>query len=153
MSTTQELEWTYIDKSKWPEGQWNSEPDKLQWIDEATGLDCLIVRAPHSGHLCGYVGVPEGHKLFGKDDQDVEVTVHGGLTFSGKCNESDKEHGICHRPFPGRPDHVWWLGFDCAHLGDISPESIRRFDTDYHATYKTVHYVKGQCRELAKQLA
>lgn len=40
MSTTQELEWTYIDKSKWPEGQWNQEPGSgLQVTREiASGL-------------------------------------------------------------------------------------------------------------------
>jgi hypothetical protein len=52
-------------KMEWPAGPWLEEPDKIQWIDEATGLDCLIVRQSESGHLCGYAGVPPGHPLHG----------------------------------------------------------------------------------------
>ena len=47
------------DKTNWPSrGPWDNEPDKAQWIDEASGYDCLIVRGG-GGALCGYVGVPE----------------------------------------------------------------------------------------------
>lgn len=34
-------------------------------MDEETGYPCLIVRAPVTGALCGYVGVPERHPLYG----------------------------------------------------------------------------------------
>jgi hypothetical protein len=57
-------EYRTIDKTLWPRGEWDDEPDKMQWQDEATGLPCLIVRGP-VGALCGYVGVPEGHPCFG----------------------------------------------------------------------------------------
>lgn len=53
-----------IDKTGWGDGPWQSEPDKLQWQDEATGLPCLIVRGP-VGALCGYVGVPTEHPAHG----------------------------------------------------------------------------------------
>lgn len=52
------------DKAGWGEGPWQSEPDKRQWQDEATGLPCLIVRGP-VGALCGYVGVPLEHPAYG----------------------------------------------------------------------------------------
>lgn len=58
------IEYRTIDKSSWPRGPWDAEPDKRQWQDEATGLPCLIVRVDHSGHLCGYVGVPPKHPLY-----------------------------------------------------------------------------------------
>ena len=57
------IEYRFTDKSGWEQGAWQDEPDKVQWIDEETGLDCLIVRNP-GGALCGYVGVAEGHSLF-----------------------------------------------------------------------------------------
>lgn len=60
------IEYRTIDKSLWPRGPWDAEPDKKQWQDEVTGLPCLIVRVEHSGHLCGYVGVPAKHPLHGK---------------------------------------------------------------------------------------
>ncbi len=49
-----------IKKSQWGKGLWQDEPDELQWVDEATGLTCLILRNP-VGAFCGYVGVPETH--------------------------------------------------------------------------------------------
>lgn len=58
-------EYTTMDKSTWGEGEWQSECDKRQWKDEETGYPCLIVRAPVTGALCGYVGVPEKHLLYG----------------------------------------------------------------------------------------
>ena len=60
------MEYRTIDKSTWGEGEWQNEPDKKQWQDEETNYPCLIVRSPVSGSLCGYVGVSEGHALFGK---------------------------------------------------------------------------------------
>src|SRR5262249_44757906 len=116
------IEYRYIDKSEWKRGAWDDEPDKIQWQDEQTGLPCLAVRHPTMGNWCGYVGVAEGHSYFGKEyeHEDVNVDCHGDLTFSDFCHQDDKEHGICHRPDPGEPERVWWLGFDCAHGGDYS---------------------------------
>ena len=34
----------YIDKTDWPDGPWKLEPDKMLWIDEDTGYECLIKR-------------------------------------------------------------------------------------------------------------
>src|SRR5688572_25406873 len=105
-----EQSWSFIDKSAWPQGPWHDEPDKVQWIDPVTNLDCLIVRN-NSGALCGYVGVSEGHSLFEKEYGVAAVQVHGGLTFASFCQgrKAGNEHGICHVPAPGRPERVWWL--------------------------------------------
>lgn len=158
-----------VDKSAWKAGEWNNEPDKAQFPDEATGLPCLIVRNPHSGVLCGYVGVPEGHPLFGKAYDDVRVLsedvepafpdVHGGLTFSDRCQpHAEGEHrGICHVPDEGEPDHVWWFGFDCAHAWDYNPSysalTEAYFRQGHNEIYRTFGYVKGEVRNLARQLA
>src|SRR5690349_7808688 len=75
------------DRSKWPAGEWDGEPDKKQWQDKATGLPCLANRQPRTGHWCGYVGVPKSHPLYGKEYDKADVDVHWGLTFSDKCQE------------------------------------------------------------------
>lgn len=134
----------------WPEGPWDHEPDKVQWTDPITNLVCLAVRHETMGHWCGYVGVPEDHPWYGLDYDDErlrEVFVHGGLTFSGKCNPEDQEFGICHVPEEGQPDHVWWFGFDCAHLDDRSPMM------DFEGTYKTIEFVHDECTSLARHLS
>jgi hypothetical protein len=163
--------WTTIDKTDWPvRGPWDSEPDKAQWIDEATGLDCLIVRQGNSGHLCGYVGLPPEHPWHGIDydgctktppceeswcnhGPDARVEVHGGLTFAARCQEhAEPGTGICHIPEPGRPADVWWLGFDCAHAWDMSPGRGYDFGEE-RENYKTFGYVQDEVTRLAAQLA
>ena len=139
-------EWTTVDKSEWPRGQWDNEPDKAQWID--SGLDCLIVRGP-VGALCGYVGVPETHPAFGQGYDEQDLGVHGGLTFSGECRPGDEGKGICHTGEVANKV-VWWLGFDCSHAGDTAPTMPPFFDDD---VYRDFNYVKAQCSNLARQLA
>ena len=142
-TATTERSYTTLDKAEWGDGPWQSEPDKVQWKDEATGLACLAVRQSHSGHWCGYVGVPPGHpahglsyddayNLFGDYESDTYLSVHGGLTYADSCAEGSEETSVCHVPEPGEPEDVWWLGFDCAHSGDFLPA--------YHARYKDRGY-------------
>lgn len=157
-----EREYRTIDKSEWGDGPWQAEPDKVQWKDTATGLPCLAVRHRSSGHWCGYVGVAEGHPSFGRDYDDVPADVHGGLTFASHCQEGPEAEaeGVCHIPDPGQPDRVWWLGFDCAHGGDLTPAHEARM-AEYPGlrpflragVYRDLEYVRGECAGLAKQLA
>jgi hypothetical protein len=157
---------TIDDKAPWGEGPWVDEPDRIQYQDEATGFPCLIRRAPVTGALCGYVGVPEDHPWHGKHYDEVDADVHGGLTYAD-IGDGDEEHGICHVPDPGEPDRLWWLGFDCAHVGDACPA----MDSRHHrliggmsapmggpglgrpgfGTYRDVAYVKGEIARLARQ--
>lgn len=154
----EQREYTTHDRSGWDSGPWDGEPDKVQFVDEATKLPCLAVRN-HSGAWCGYVGVPPEHKHFGKGYNDVDYDVHGGLTFADKCQpSSDESHGICHVPAPGEPDHVWWFGFDCNHCDDFAPGMHFRLKSLGHdfripgEEYRTLDYVKAQCAKLAAQL-
>lgn len=206
--------WYYVEKSEWLRGEWDDEPDKMQWQDKTTGLPCLIVRGP-SGALCGYAGVAPGHPWHGvsynscvKDgceeswcDHRPESTidVHGGLTFSAGCADVSREkwekfrasveasrdeaqrfpvgdaarrlrewsdvlddyagwvarrslQGICH-VVPGKPDNVWWFGFDCAHSGDYSPSFGRVVPSIRADSYKDLAYVQHEVTKLAQQLA
>ena len=155
--------YTTIDRAAlgWPAGPWDAEPDKAQWTDEATGLPCLAVRNPRQGNWCGYVGLPPEHPLYGKDYEDVDFEVHGGLTFADKCSPGeDESRGICHIPAPGEPDHVWWLGFHCADCYDYSPLDVKRANEWGHPftlyseeQYRTLDYVRQECARLAAQVA
>jgi hypothetical protein len=167
-----ERTYTTIDRSGWESGAWDSEPDKVQFIDTATGLPCLAKRN-HYGNWCGYVGVSAEHPLFGvaynscphgcqewcEHAPDYTFEVHGGLTYSDACEKGPEATSICHIPAPGEPDHVWWFGFDCGHAYDLAPglqAEYRRYgipalcDRDI---YRTLEYVRGECASLAAQLA
>lgn len=142
-----------IDRTGWAPGPWDTEPDKAQWKDAETGLDCLMVRN-WSGALCGYVGLAPGHALHGKSYNDVNVGVHGGLTFSDECVEADEPCcGICHVVAPGEPDKLWWFGFDCAHSCDKTPHDTVEGQFQRHSgIYRDFAYVQRQCALLARQI-
>lgn len=146
--------WNFEDVRPVIPGPWQDEPDKVQWIDPATDLDCLTVRNRY-GVWCGYVGVPPDHPLHGIQYDDApHLSVHGDLTFSSLCHEGGR---ICHVPLPGRPDAVWWFGFDCGHLYDYSPNmpelpGISRDPDVRGETYRDLDYVRQECARLAGQL-
>lgn len=141
-----------VDKSGWQRGPWDDEPDRESF--EYDGMQCLLVRGP-SGAWCGYVGVDPTHPAHGKDYVDVDVDVHGGLTYAEHCQDGGP---ICHVPKSGEPEHLYWLGFDCAHYMDYLPEH----DSDGArgawcgapgGSYRDINYARHQTRHLARQLA
>lgn len=153
-------------KKSLPDGPWMHEEHRLEF--KRNGLDCLISRNPEMFNWCGYVAVPKGHPLFGKDyneiydyekEQGIDISVHGGLTYSNQCN-----YVICH--VTDRPeDEAWWFGFDCAHGYDLIPGMLKfRLDHKDNAlfanfrllekeTYKDVDYVVEEVIRLADQLS
>lgn len=148
-------------KDRFPPGPWQDEHDKVVWVDEKTGLDCMV-RRNHFGVWCGYVGVGPDHPLhkepYQKWDQpgywSDDVEVHGGLTFADSCQEGNEATGICHIPQEGRPHDVWWFGFDCGHAFDLSPGMLK-YDLppfDYEV-YRTEEYAISETSRLAKQIA
>jgi hypothetical protein len=135
-----------VDRSKWKRGEWDSEPDRVDFVH--AGYACFLLRGP-VGSWCGYVGVPNTHPAYGVEYNNYDhpvsnLDVHGGLTYSDKCGGA-----ICHVPEPGMPDDVWWFGFDTAHHMDITP---MEFGFMGHGTYKNVEYVTNEVQHLADQL-
>lgn len=134
---------TNMDKSVWPTGPWTTEPDRVEWrLDKYPNLVLLIVRVPSHGALCGYVGVPPSHPWHGADYDTLDVDVHGGLTYGNKCRGR-----ICHEPEPGETEDVFWLGFDCAHAGDLCPG----IGNVYEDVYCDIAYVTAEVEKLAEQ--
>ncbi len=131
-----------------PEGTWHRETDRAEF--EANGFACLLQRGP-LGAWCGYVAVPPEHPWHGKAYGEIEPSpdVHGGLTYAHECAGT-----ICHIPKPGESDNVWWLGFDCAHLGDLIPGMLAITPERYRSEgegYKTAAYVRHETAKLAEQ--
>ncbi|GBQ39043.1 hypothetical protein [Komagataeibacter europaeus] len=152
----QTREYHTVDKQPFGPGPWDNEPDKTQWQDKATGLPCLIKRNPELGILCGYVGIPPQHPLYGLTYDDmpdaVHEAAHGGLTFTGGCSHGDEATSICHIPDDGEPDTVWWLGFDCGHWGDLKPVFAQMKRHSPRGDYRDRAYVEGVCARMAQVL-
>jgi hypothetical protein len=157
--------------------EWDSEPDSIDFKDDATGLTCAMRRGPW-GSWCGYVAIPAGHPLHGKSYSDA-VTVPAGYMdrpvkmdedygaislFTASLNaEPDKNiwpmdlavrcHGGLtyasdHCPM-AKPDGNWWLGFDCSHSGDLSPK-LSSHDGD---VYRNEAYVRASLAKLCGDIA
>ena len=127
---------------------WETEPNHAEWVDEDTGYKCRIMRHDHFGQLCGYVGIPKNHPLYGKhysDDEVENLDAHGGLTHSS-TDTDDKD--------------TWWFGFDCSHGGDLRPYMLVHLIGNGHTytpdkgsdVYRTWEYVEREVRELSRQL-
>jgi len=129
-------------------------------------LKCIVIGFS-TGQRCGYVGVPKGHRLYGKDYTDLYdfeeekgdyIEVHGGLTFSQKSDRPS---------YPLNDENTWWFGFDTAHYGDAKDmdlvkelnyktttkayqEMERKYPTG--GTVRTTQYCIRECENLADQL-
>lgn len=134
------------------------KPFKVEREWEHQGLKCAVVVAREGGHRCGYVRVPPNHRSHGKDYNNVDVDVHGGLTFSAiePCAHDDGTG--------------YWFGFDCAHSGDMSMEPVLnpawsetsqrlwKIHNEIHSCSSYEHYweeweVVQETERLAEQLA
>lgn len=60
----------------------------------------------------GYAVVFKGHPAYGKDYLDIDVYVHGGLTYTDSVNSSNWD-GLTEEMKDG-----WIVGFDTCHIND-----------------------------------
>lgn len=147
-------------KLKWfGYGEWVEEVDLL--VFEFGGYECMVQRVCEKepfaidehyfgGHLGGYIKIPEYHPYYNLSYSDMGIVCHGGLSF-GKRHEK------------------YWVGFDCAHSGDIIPsiEFTKTLDEDiqelkktfnlehspiFKRYYRNIDYVVEQCIYIVEQL-
>lgn len=156
--------------------------DKLAWRDEASGLECIIIRDTRGGYLRGFVGVDPGHPLYGFEHKavpaELDVEVHGGLAYSAMCERGpsptprlvEEARSVCHveigparyNPVVDATDHrprhddAWWFGFDCNALYDKVPGRLGDrapfLAAETGSTYRDEGYVYDQIVDLAAQL-
>jgi hypothetical protein len=131
---------------------WENEPDNAEWTDDA-GYKCRIVRNMNSGTLCGYVGIPRGHALWGRPYSDLlsehalDIDVHGGLTYDGARGDLN--------------DNAWYFGFDTSHADDFAPKIVEHLIESGDTTlltyydcmkYRTWEFAEGEVAKLSMYL-
>lgn len=141
-------------------GKWDNEPDRAQFMYR--GHLCLILRAPHSGHLNGYVALTRDHKMFQKDYMDIDCSVHGGITYGRMGYNKKHRDKPYYRPKYSRKHlgrkPIYWIGFDTAHYNDFQPYRVSRmqelgFGASYHdGEYRDMSYVTRELKQLVDQL-
>ena len=143
------------DKTKWPDGPWKEEPDRVFWYGPASKLWFLLNRNGGNGAWMGYVGVEPDYPFYRLDAfgfydeeegrikglEDI-LSVHGGITYSGMRRD---ERSL--------PNHIWWIGFDCSHAYDYCPGMPERDrDLTNPEGYKDIAYVTKEVQRLAAQI-
>ena len=124
---------------------------------------CVIFQT--AGYRCGYVLVPYWHPVYTVKYDDIDISCHGSLTYSG--------HRLLDREYPG-----WWIGFDCAHAGDAIDRNslIKYYDENgltevekrqcqfmtafggpldiggTYGTVKTLDFCMEECKKIVDQL-
>lgn len=166
------------ERHTYSDGPWETEPDRVAWIDAQTGYPCLILRQ-ETGALAGYVAVSPSHPLwaFEKDaiPTDLGLEAHLGIDYAALCQEGEPaEVRICHpheismpvmrkgQQRPGERDSddagspaAWWFGFICDKPCDYLPEGYSRNleeREDGPRIYRDLAYVGEQTIRLARQL-
>lgn len=158
-----------IDRTGWPPGPWDSEPDEMEWVDEKTGYACMI-RRNQMGSLCGYVEVPKKHPYYGFYYSSADPRIRSlrervtiaWYALRGRRPSQDPYdnrldvvidvHGGLTYAGNRTDDERWFFGFDCSHAGDFSPRSETFYNPVGEEIYKDIVYVRHECAKLARQL-
>ena len=142
---------------------------------------CLvIVNDGRRWHRCGYVEVPEGHRLHGVDYNDPlpdvprEVAENAKigkkssiLALTAGCDAADGDTirrsadvifdchgGITYagggKGYPAK-GAGWWFGFDCGHYDDGEIEPDPKWRSR-EGIVRSQEYVEAECEQLAEQI-
>jgi len=133
-----------MDRSAWPPGPWDNEPDSVSWVS-AVGLPCEM-RRNGRGAWCGYVGADPKHPTWSHVDWDLDA--HRGVSWKGSSVEFAKMYEG-EGPFPMG---LQWAGFHCIESGDRWPRPWKDSPFVASDSYRDVAYVRGQCEILAAQM-
>ncbi len=99
-------------------------------------------------HPTAYIGVEKGHKLYGEKYDDVDIDVHGGLTFCGIYETIYFKDPLY--------NEIYWFGWDYAHMGDylgwdsITPAGLRSPTDKKWKFYEVMQEVTKAIEELEK---
>lgn len=127
-----EKRYNLIDKTNWPDGIWNNEPDEVNWVDCLTKLKCQVLRHKKYGNFWGLVYIP---LQFCKDVMriDWKYEVFGGVRYI--------------KP----KDKCLVIGFHLPLLIMKHRKELRFISSSlYH--YKDVNFAIKECEKLARQI-
>jgi hypothetical protein len=153
------------------------------WITKA-GLRAVVLvigyHAERKSHRCGYVEIPEGHRLhgvsYGTPMLDIPKKAAEGATLGNKspilaftagCGALDGETVRrspdvvfdCHGGltysggkdgYPVAESQGWWFGFDCNHCDDGQIDPDPRWGR--YGVVRELPYVEAECERLAEQI-
>ena len=82
--------------------------NKIELLDSGTFKNYNYYILSLGTHPTAYVEIPKGNKIYEKDYKEIDLEVHGGLTYSRDFLWISKEKKL----------QGWFIGWDYAHYGD-----------------------------------
>lgn len=123
------------------------EPPHTEILDEGIYKNFHYAIVSYGSHPCAYVELPKGHKYYGKsydDVDDIDISCHGGITFSSYGMFSDNN-----------PNHRngFWIGWDYDHISDYNSIRARYYTTECSYVKKwTTEEILGEVKNVINQL-
>jgi hypothetical protein len=133
-------------RSAWTPGEWQDEPDIVEWRLQGVPYPLLIVRG-RTGCLCGYVAIPEGHALHGMWSGDAVRFTWSDLPEEINCAQPC-EPTIFRAT--GEPPTSWWLGFHCGRSNELMPAVP--LPESLGAVYVPLHQARARVEALGLAL-
>lgn len=82
---------------------------KIEVLDTGFCFGLLYYILNLGTHPTAYINIPENHKYYKKNYGEIDIDVHGGLTYSRDYLWISKNEQI----------KGWFIGWDYAHYGDF----------------------------------
>lgn len=101
--------------------------------DEYKGYTYYVVS--YGTHPCAYIELTENNTLYGKDDSEIQLDCHGGITYA---NDNIKH-------ITPISENRWIIGWDYAHNGDY-------FLASNTGKKWTTTEIIQECKEVIKQV-
>jgi len=115
---------------------------KIEVLDAGTCLGFFYWILNLGTHPTAYVKIPESHKYYQKHYDDVDIQVHGGLTYSRDylyINETQKLEG-------------WFIGWDYAHCYDYAGYYNKKDGSLYNLKRWTTEEIREEVYKACEQL-
>lgn len=90
-------------------------------------------------HPTAYIEIPKGNRLWEKEYDDIDINVHGGLTYASHI-------------MMGIESENWYIGWDYAHAGDyLGYDKIMGFDMKLSKQWSTEE-IEEECKNAIEQI-
>ena len=83
-------------------------------------IECVTILNIPMGIRCGYIGVGDNNPLYGKNEEELPLSAHGGITYTSHFPPFESIQ-------KGR--NLYWIWFDTGHFGDrLDDETIQKYN-------------------------
>ena len=98
------------------------------------GYKCMIKNNSMYNTKLGHIVIPNNDKLYNAKWDEIDINVHGGITFAGEL------------------DGEFVIGFDCMHFFDLDMKDNEEDAAKIFECNKTIDYVRQELKNAVEQI-